>query len=159
MIFDSDDGRNDLIPDHTVALGDPENTAGDGKAGRRERATVTITLNDDTETFRSAVEIDPSPFGDEVVVESVPAKLEVEILGCCAELDGDNIAGGVYTWTSQGERRHPEQTRRVTFVQIVPCPTCSGTVDRRGAKTPLGRICGKCAKDFDVADRGREGRR
>ena len=133
-----------LTPDHSVKIGSDAAPAGSGEQGRHNGVSVTITM-EQTHSFTSAVEIETLPFGDSVVVESVPAHIAPELYGVVVELDGDVIAAGEYTWTDGYPPESGENTRRARFCQLVRCATCKNDIGTDSVKTAVGRVCRQCA--------------
>ncbi len=139
----------DLCPNHAVTLGTDESGAADGEQGTHTDVTVTLSiLGGETHTFDSAVTIEPAPSGDRVEIQSVPAYIGVEVLGCVVELDADVIATGGYNWVDH-DLWATGDTRSVTLIQCVPCPSCGDALDGGGVNTAVGRICSTCKRELE----------
>jgi hypothetical protein len=133
-----------LTPDHSVKIGSEADAAGAGEQGRHNDVSVTITM-EQPHSFTSPVEVETQPFGDSVVVESVPTHIAPELYGVVVELDGDVLAAGEYTWTDGHPPESDENTRRARFCQLVPCASCGSDLGVESVKTAVGRVCKICA--------------
>jgi len=133
-----------LIPDHSVKIGSEAGAAGAGEQGRHDGVSVIITM-EQPHSFTSSVEVETLPFGDSVVVESVPTHIAPELYGVVVELDGDVLAAGEYIWTDGSPPESGDNTRRSRFCQLVPCASCGGDIGAESVKTAVGRVCKICA--------------